>query len=239
MTTILRPGQRILNIPGIGISASRRAVQSAAAADWWLAGGAPTPIAVYQPKGAASLAASYVNLANPGTYDAAPGTAPTLDASGLVFNGTNQYLTTGITPGTDQSWSMLARFSGASGNCNFIGTYRDDGGAAIFGLNSYSDGNAMRYYHNDVGSDALVVAPSLSSGVSAIAGRTAYRNGVAESSLLLTDTLVSPLAVYLGAWSSNYGPFYAAVTLQAVAIWDTSTGHATWMPEVMAAVALI
>lgn len=42
-----------------------------AAAPWYLAGGAPTPIAVYQPKGAASLAASYVNLANPGTYDAA------------------------------------------------------------------------------------------------------------------------------------------------------------------------
>ena len=32
----------------------------------------------YQPKGAASLAASYFNLANPGTYNAAPGTAPSL-----------------------------------------------------------------------------------------------------------------------------------------------------------------
>ena len=38
---------------------------------WWLAGGiaAANCVAAYQPKGAASYAASKVNLANPGTYD--------------------------------------------------------------------------------------------------------------------------------------------------------------------------
>ncbi len=43
---------------------------------WWLAGGIPAEncIAAYQPKGAASYAASKVNLANPGTYDAYEGT---------------------------------------------------------------------------------------------------------------------------------------------------------------------
>ena len=55
MVSVLRPGQRIINIPGIGVQTSRRAVSVAAAADWWAAGGAPTPIAVYQPKGAADL----------------------------------------------------------------------------------------------------------------------------------------------------------------------------------------
>jgi hypothetical protein len=75
---------------------------AAAAVPWWLAGGvaAANAIAVYQPKGAADLAASYVNLANPGTYDAAPGTAPTFDAAtGWTFNGSTQYLTTGVTNG--------------------------------------------------------------------------------------------------------------------------------------------
>jgi hypothetical protein len=72
-----------------------------AGGDWWEAGGVAA-LAAYQPKGAASLAASYVNLANPGTNDAAPGTAPTLVANGWSFaSASSQYLTTGIAPGAD------------------------------------------------------------------------------------------------------------------------------------------
>ena len=54
-----------------------------AAAQWWLSGGvsAANCVAAYQPIGATSLAASYTNLANPGTYTAAPGVAPTFDAA--------------------------------------------------------------------------------------------------------------------------------------------------------------
>jgi len=55
---------------------------------WYRAGGAPLPVAAYQPKGAASLAASYVNLANPGTYDATSASDPTFaTATGWQFNG--------------------------------------------------------------------------------------------------------------------------------------------------------
>lgn len=45
--------------------------------DWWLSGGIDPAnvLAAYQPKGAASYAASKVNLANPGTYDMAEGDA--------------------------------------------------------------------------------------------------------------------------------------------------------------------
>jgi hypothetical protein len=39
------------------------------ASNWWEAGGATGCVAAYQPKGAASYAASLVNLANPGTYN--------------------------------------------------------------------------------------------------------------------------------------------------------------------------
>ena len=67
-----------------------------------------TCIAAYQPKGAADLAASYVNLITPGTYNAAPGTAPTFDAAtGWTFNGSTQYLTTGVVPAS--GYSMLVR----------------------------------------------------------------------------------------------------------------------------------
>lgn len=90
-----------------------------AAVPWWLAGGvaAANAVAVYQPKGAASLAASYVNLANPGTSDAAPGTAPTFDAAtGWTFAAaSSQYLTTGVT-GNKQNWTYLVRYSNASGS---------------------------------------------------------------------------------------------------------------------------
>jgi hypothetical protein len=78
----------------------RPAFDAGGAIAWYRAGGAPLPIVAYQPKGAASLVASYVNLANPGTYNAAPGTAPTLGAYGWDFLIANsQWLTTGYTPG--------------------------------------------------------------------------------------------------------------------------------------------
>ena len=90
--------------------------QAAAVVPWYLSGGilAANCIAAYQPKGAASLAASYVNLANPGTYDAAPVVAPTWDAvNGWVGDGT-QYLNTGVVPAAN--YSMFVRFSGAPQN---------------------------------------------------------------------------------------------------------------------------
>lgn len=66
------------------------AIMGKQSAAWWLAGGIPGSncLAAFKPKGAASLAASYVNLASGGaTWDAAPGVAPTFDTSyGWDFN---------------------------------------------------------------------------------------------------------------------------------------------------------
>ena len=88
--------------------------QTSAAVPWWLSGGiaAANCIAAYQPKGAASLAASYVNLASPGTYNLTipPGmTAPTWDTSyGWLGNG--KCLDTGIVP-DPATMSAVARFA--------------------------------------------------------------------------------------------------------------------------------
>ena len=87
--TLYTPQDRII-ILGSGLQVVSKASD---VAPWYLAGGisAANCLAAYQPKGAASLAASYSNLANPGTYNAAPGVAPTFDAStGWTFNGSTQ-----------------------------------------------------------------------------------------------------------------------------------------------------
>lgn len=78
---------------------------------WWLAGGVSPEncVAAYQPIGADSLQASYLNLANPGTYNAAPGVAPGFIAEwGWIFNGTSGYLTTGVTLAS--GYSLICRF---------------------------------------------------------------------------------------------------------------------------------
>ena len=71
-------------------------------------------------KGAASLAASYINLANPGTYDAAPGTAPSFDtATGWTFAAaSSQYLTTGIVFGVN--WTILVRVGSATQSFGYL-----------------------------------------------------------------------------------------------------------------------
>lgn len=79
----------------------------------WLAGGIPRTacVAAYEPICAVSLADSYINRANPGTNDAAPGVAPTWAAeTGWTFNGTTQYLTTGIDAKPAQ-FTIVARFA--------------------------------------------------------------------------------------------------------------------------------
>lgn len=76
---------------------------------WYQAGNSPAPIAVYLPKGAASLADSYVNLANPGTYNLAPGAAPAFDtATGWTFDGASQYLECGASAAL-KPYSVIAR----------------------------------------------------------------------------------------------------------------------------------
>lgn len=194
-----------------------RRAAAAAALPWWLAGGAPTPVAVYQPKGAASLAASYVNLANPGTYDAAPGTAPTFDAAtGWTFNGTNQYLTTGVVP-NGGAYTCVVRFSDSSGNNAFFGTQSSS--TTIFAI-FRNTANGL-YYNN--GGASTAKHPVINQGVVAVAGsNTGYRNGVAESGTVnqaWSGTLTH--ALYIGA-RNNAGTTdqYFNGKIQAIVIYN-------------------
>ena len=172
-------------------------------APWYLAGGAPVPVAAYQAKGAASLAASYVNLANPGTYDAAPGVAPTFaTATGWTFNGTTQWLATGITPANDRTWTMIARFSGVvdANNRIIAGLGRPDSASRWFTLGART--NARAFYNGGF----LSIATGLTTGVIGFAGTTGYVDGVAQAGTIpasagtFYDTsMARDLAIAIGA----------------------------------------
>lgn len=92
------------------------------ATPWYLEGGvsAANCIAAYQPKGAADIAASYVNLASPGTNDAAPGSAPTFDTATGWYFATNKYLVVGSGALlTAVPMSMICRFQAPNVTTNY------------------------------------------------------------------------------------------------------------------------
>lgn len=205
--------------------------QVSAVTPWYLSGGAPTPLAVYQPKGAASQAASYVNIVNPGTYDTAPGVAPTwATGTGWTFNGVSQYL---IIPTLLHStnWSVLIRISSwakASAKSIF-GEYGSSSNSFLIQCNS---GANVTFYHNAT----VGVTNSITSGVTAIGGDTPYIDGVAQTVMTQTANTAAKV-MWIGAINS-LGQ-YSSVNVSHFALWNTNTGHATWMPAVSAAVALL
>lgn len=214
---LLRPGQRILTIPGHGLTVTQGRATLTAGGAWWLEGdvAAANAVAVYQPKGAASLAASYVNLANPGTYDAAPGTAPTFDAAtGWTFTAaSSQYLTTGITPAGDGSWSVLVRFSDAGTNQVVFG---GQGGAGQFYLWLRTD-NTVQYANVGV----VTPPPIYTSGVSGFAGKTAYRDGTGVGTISVSGGIQR--TIFIAAYNNAGAPGLPLNgKIQAVAIYDTT-----------------
>lgn len=197
--------------------------RAAAAVPWWLSGGvaAGNAVAVYQPKGAASLAASYVNLANPGTYDAAPGVAPTLTADGWTFNGSSQYLTTGVVPTGVET--VLCRFSNAQNFATEICMFGSQGGSSTIFTIEPSYNNKVRYRFGSGGIGVHPdVAPGLTAGVLGMAGRNAYRNGVDEN-VSLSAWSGTGISTYIGALHFGAGAvLHWPGKIQAVAIYSAT-----------------
>lgn len=194
----------------------------AVAPPWWLVAG-KTCVAAYQAKGAASLAASYINLANPGTYDAAPGVAPTWDAAtGWTFNGTTQYLDTAVVPAN--GFSALARFSNRGNLGPMWGTADFDDGtrfgcAAESGNESWNVQTylAGRAYQNWGYGQHLVA------GTIAVAGQYGYVNGAVSGTEIPGWTAPATQPIWIcrggnGVWATQYGMYY----IQAVAIYSAT-----------------
>lgn len=204
---IRRPSTRILHLPADG-GVRFVAPGGGAALPWWTVAGV-TCVGAYLGKGAASYAASLVNLASPGTYDLTTTAAPNwAAATGWTGNGSSMYLDTGITP-SDAGWSMIARFAGGS----------TSGGVSRTVMGSQSTGRFyLRPHHNDdasmvfgYGLAASVLTGVLTSGVMAMAATAFYVNG----SLVTTGA---------GPWG---GEVYSLHLLAqhvggAEAIWDGS-----------------
>lgn len=165
-------------------------------AGWWVVAG-KTCVAAYQAKGAASYAASKSNLANPGTYDAADAAAyPTWNTTtGWTFNGSTQYLTTGVTPGRD--WSVLCQFANVTNGGVLLGSQPN--GAPYFGLQPNNIPNSKAgYWHEQF----LLLSPVMSGGNMAFAAASAYRDGAKETESILTSS-GSYLAMFIGGWNGN------------------------------------
>ena len=159
------------------------------------------PVVAYQPKGAASLAASYVNLANPGTYDAAPGVAPTWDAvTGWVFTGT-EWLNTSLVPGAN-NWTYIVQIASM-----LTSQY-------IFGANQTSPTRLVGLWPKSsvpsficgTGAYANSFAGStVSDGNIAMTGNTVYVNGT-PTFTLTTATGLPSVPIYFGCSNANGTP---------------------------------
>ena len=217
MTILMPVGQRIISFaPGLRYIMPRSA--AAAAPSWWIVAG-KTCVAAYQPKGAASLAASYTNLQNPGTYNAAPGVAPTWAAgTGWTFNGSTQYLDTGVIPAADQSWSLLVRYSGAV-QSDFARFGCLNSGSARFFLYPYTTSSSGTGYGHG---GYLLVPVSDTSGVIGFAGNQPYRNGATHGGTIGTGA-GTPIAFSIGAVNNTsvIGDYWNG-TIEAIAIYDTT-----------------
>lgn len=193
----------------------RPAFDAGGAVGWWYVAG-KTCVAAYQPKGAASLAASYVNLANPGTYnaavlEAAPSFDTTVgwkfDTAGSIFN---RSLTTGITPTNDQTWSFLLRYSGMSDSyVPMIGNSHTSN--PRFGGMSVS---SKPYYFG--GGEKAGAATWTAAGVIGVAGNQGYFAGSADGATI--GTAAGSLTTI---WIAKFGSSsYAYYNVQALAIYS-------------------
>lgn len=221
---VQRVGQRIISIGGPVYTMPRSA---AVAVPWYLSGGiaAVNCLAAYTPKGALNLLSSYDNNAAPGNglpdgaYDAAPGVAPTHDpAIGWTFNGSTQYLTTGVTPAS--GWSMILRFSGAntgSAYGEFAGSQNTTGNRRFYLAKNVGP---LFWYGNGgyIGGSAFVAA-----AVIAIAGQQGYLNGVADGATTAAwDTPNNAYPMFIGANNINGVPLTRlAYTCVAAAVYNT------------------
>lgn len=186
---------------------------------WWNAFGAipaANCIAAYQPKGAADLAASKINLANPGTYNAAAGSDPSFaTATGWTFNGSSQYLVTGVKPTPTGTWSGFIQYTGLSGATKTLWGMYESSATGAFLVQSSSTN--MRSYNGAIADNATI----MSSGNYGIAGKTPYRNGSAEANTIGSGSTTVTIDIYIGALNYNGGPIqYAGIVCIALSIYN-------------------
>ena len=198
---------------------------TAAAAKWYLAGGisASACVGAYQAKGAASLAASYTNLANPGSHDLTLGTAPAWDATNGWKGGSSAYLKTDITPtGAAGTWSAAVRFSNGGGGYECLLGCWSAGATNRFGfqLANYAGKVEISNY------SLKNWIHTKTSGAFVIAGTALYVDGALDP-LVLGGGSSPGVPVYILALNNNGSPSsYTTSYIQALALYNTTLSAA-------------
>lgn len=197
--------------------------------NWWEAGGTTGVVAAYQPKGAADYAASKINIANPGIFNATDGSAAGWNIStGWIF-GSGRYLVTGIIPLS--TWTALIR-------CDMI-----TDPIALFGISAasslfrvYANFGGQAYYGNG---DQTPFSPGFSSGVIGFSGLLAYRNGVFDGTISGVGYAGTLLDVFIGCQNEDGTPSaFSTNSTQAFVIYN-NTLSAPKIAAVSAAMALL
>lgn len=183
-----------------------------AAPAWWPAG----TIIAYQAKGAASLAASYVNLANPGTYDGTTAAAPSFDAAtGWTFNGST-YIDTGWAPPLLSGlYTLLCRFS--AGATDGTRACCGAGQPGLFLSLRPAQGGKRTYLNGGFLYDYTAV----SSGVIGLAGQKAFLNGAKEAGAITSASTSGGYgALQVGCEATGVGlrGNYYSGQIQAIAL---------------------
>lgn len=171
---------------------------------WFEMADCPPPIAAYQPCYAPTYRESLMNCARWGTYTAAAGVAPAWAGPvGWTFNGTTQYLDSGV--GLSVGCSVIVQFSGATTNFRVVLGVRKV--SNYFSLvPRYNVAGGVAYYYSNT---APLVLPAMSDGNLALVSTAAkaavgYRNGVLDATIAPAANFdVSGLTLFLGA--ENFG----------------------------------
>ncbi len=171
---------------------------------WYLAGGIPSAncLAAYEPQNATTNALSYVNIANPGTYDLTVGNAPSIHHPlGWIFDGINDYLATGINGSA--TLSVIIRFAygnPTAGYKEILGS--TDGVVGGFELiPNYTTG----VIYGGHGISTTSQAPSSTEGVLALTPSGIYLNGVLHKTLTANWAGVTPREIYIGCLNGSLG----------------------------------
>jgi hypothetical protein len=199
---------------GFRYATGRLGYKKAAGGGWWLSGGisAANCIAAYQPKGAASYAASLTDLSGTGN-DATEGTAPDWSsADGWDFDSANtEYLDTGIT--ILKTYTMIIKFTESPDAVQVVcGSYENSGANVHRIIPNRNNGS---YYYGNTSIPGDIVA-----GVMAIAGDDGYLDGSLDRENVDVDD--SESTYYIGAQhqgASAAAPYGGKV--QAFAAYNT------------------
>jgi hypothetical protein len=172
--------------------------------------------------GAANLAASYINLVNPGTHNLTLGSAPFFVlGKGWRFNAIlteTAYLKTGIIIGAGHS--AIIKFSDAynlGGDFAMLGTWQ--AANKMFLIQNRANTVPLKVGYGNEGN--LQVAPQLLKGTLAIAGTKGYRNGIAEAGVIPAG-VVPTIELYLGALNvGGVASQFARALISHLAVYNT------------------